>query len=90
VEEKKSHHFIYQCGELTNHEVKYSNIPKVAPYASGVVDILNLTVIFYVAAYKVTWKVPTKMDKIRGPCTFIIYLACVTDLILSMVMHHAP
>jgi hypothetical protein len=82
--------FLYNCTELRDGTVKYSDFPKLAPYASGSFDLFFLTFMTGEWLRSSLWRNFSKMDKVRIPIMIVIYITCVIDLILSMAYTHVP
>jgi FlaA1/EpsC-like NDP-sugar epimerase len=84
-ENNKTQALFYSCKEFTNNTIPYSNCPKLAPYAAGIIDILCLGFLAFTATYKTFWRTTSKKDRIRIPLLAFLFVTCLIDVIYSMV-----
>jgi hypothetical protein len=90
IDQGKNNEFLYDCDTLSNGTIKYSDLPKFAPWASGSFDLFFLTFMLGCTIHTFFWRTPSKMDKVRVPIGICIYISCVIDLLYSMITTRCP
>jgi hypothetical protein len=86
----KDHDIIFDCQAVRSNTVKYSNLPKLAPWFTGLLDILCLSFFAFFRGYKLTWRAQSKKDRNRTISLIVLLIVCLTDISISMARERYP
>ena len=77
---------VYHCDDIkiNGGEVKYSGMPKLAPWFTGTIDLCCLCFLTFFRMYKITWRTQNRKDKIRTGALILMLFVCLIDICWSM------
>lgn len=70
--------------------MKYSNVPKLAPWVTGTIDIICLAILAAFRFTKLTWRKQSKKAKCRNYLLGALFVICLADTIYAIVRTKYP
>ena len=81
---------IYECTEVDGGTVRYSQLPKLAPYITAVLDFICLAILVVFKCYKTSWRKQDKYDKLRNYGITALFIISVIDLLIAIGINRYP
>lgn len=82
--------FVFDCKIVDNGVIPTSEIPKFSPATTCSIDFTCLTFFVFFMWYKTTWRQTSKYAQWRFYAMLTIYILCLSDMILSIIITQAP
>ena len=82
--------FTYNCHlvVLDGGLVPYSNMPKLAPWLTAIIDVICLSYLTFYRMYKLKWRKMTKKGTVRNYALVIILVVSITDHVLGLIFSY--
>lgn len=77
--------WLYKCEHVLGGTVKYSDLPKLAPWVTGTLDFICLFILAFFRFSKLRWRAMSPKAKWRNYSLAALWVICTGDIIYSLV-----
>ena len=81
---------IYECTEVDGGTIRYSELPKLAPFITGSLDFICLGILTFLRYFKMSWREESSKDKCRTYGLAAMFIISILDLCVAIAINKCP